>query len=208
MNILTGQPFLAAFTKENIVRELDGQGVFTTTYRLIYSGAPLYASMKITRMAPRDNRIIMGISIIDAQMKQHEQMMEIRRERDTMARMMALSEDYLSLYTLDPDTGRYVEYSATSEYESLGFAKTGDDFFRQGVVDGMKTVHPDDLPRYLQQFTREKVMKGIRENGVFKMQYRLMIGGDPKPVSLRIARFKEGNEEKLVAGVRAWRTRR
>ena len=61
--------FLASFTKENIMRELDEQGVFTSTYRLIDSGAPVYANMKLTRM-PGGNRIIMGISIIDAQMKQ------------------------------------------------------------------------------------------------------------------------------------------
>lgn len=30
--------FLAWFTKENIIRELDAQGVFTSTYRLIDTG--------------------------------------------------------------------------------------------------------------------------------------------------------------------------
>jgi len=35
-----------------------------------------------------------------------------------------------------------------------------------------------------------------------------VIGGEPKSVSLRISPFKDGGEEKLVAGVRAWRRRR
>ena len=63
------EAFLNNFTKENIIRELDEQGVFTTTYRLIDTGTPMYVNMKITRMSG-ENRIIMGISIIDAQMKQ------------------------------------------------------------------------------------------------------------------------------------------
>ena len=67
------EPFLTWFSKENILRELDAQGVFTTTYRLIDTGSPMYVTMKITRM-PGGNRIIIGISIVDAQMKQHEQL--------------------------------------------------------------------------------------------------------------------------------------
>ncbi len=65
-------PFLNLFSKENVIRELEAQGVFTTTYRLIDTGAPMYVNMKITRM-PGGNRIIMGISIIDAQMKKEQQ---------------------------------------------------------------------------------------------------------------------------------------
>ena len=67
------EPFLTWFSKENILRELDAQGVFTTTYRLIDTGSPMYVTMKITRM-PGGNRIIIGISIVDAQMKQREQL--------------------------------------------------------------------------------------------------------------------------------------
>jgi len=66
-------PFLKLFSKESVIRELDAQGVFTTTYRLIDTGCPMYVNMKITRM-PGGNRIIMGISIIDAQMKKEQQL--------------------------------------------------------------------------------------------------------------------------------------
>ena len=55
--------FLRVFTKENIIQELDHKGVFTTTYRLIDTGTPMYATIKATRM-PGGNRIIMGISIV------------------------------------------------------------------------------------------------------------------------------------------------
>ena len=61
------ETFLRLFTKENIVRDLDEHGVFTATYRLIDTGTPMYVNLKVTRM-PGGNRIIMGISIIDAQM--------------------------------------------------------------------------------------------------------------------------------------------
>ncbi len=43
------EAFLSRFTKENILRELEEQGVFTSTYRLVDNGTPTYVNMKITR---------------------------------------------------------------------------------------------------------------------------------------------------------------
>ena len=202
------ETFLAGFSKEKIIRELDTQGVYNATYRLIDTGVPMYVSMKITRMHPNGNRIIMGISIIDAQMRQSEHVHRIQRERDTLARVMALSEDYLSIYMIDPDTGSYVEYSASDEYKSLGLNKEGEDFFLRGIEDGKRNVYPADLSVYLTRFTRENIMREIQQAGAFTLQYRLVIKGEPKSVSLRISPFKDGSEEKLVAGIRAWRRRR
>ena len=56
--------FLAVFTKENIIRDLDERGVFTASYRLVDTGTPMYVNMKVTRMEPRGHRVIMGISIV------------------------------------------------------------------------------------------------------------------------------------------------
>ena len=196
--------FLAGFTKENIIRELNEQGVFTTTYRLIDSGEPLYASMKINRMESGSNRIIMGISIVDSQMKQNAERDRLLMEEEAYARILAMSGDYLTLYTVDPDTGHYFEFSATNKYEALGFEKEGDDFFRKGRIDGEKTVYHEDLPEYLARFTRESVLHEIREKGAFRMRYRLVIDGEPTPVVLKIVPVRERDGNKLIVGVREW----
>ncbi|MBQ7370991.1 MAG: hypothetical protein IJW67_03745, partial [Blautia sp.] len=201
------EAFLAKFTRENILRELDAQGVFTATYRLVDSGMPMYVNMKIMRMQPDGKHLIIGISTIDAQMKQEEMAERLRREAAAYARVMALSGNYLSLYTIEPETGGYTEYIATEEYESLGLAKVGDDFFRQGIIDGKKTVCPEDLSEYLREFKKEKVLSQIREKGVYHLRYRLMIKGEPKPVILKIVSVRELEGVRLVAGVREWKER-
>ncbi len=200
------QLFLDRFTKENIICELDEQGVFTTTYRLMDTGIPVYNNMKITRLH-RGNRIIIGISTVDAQMKLREQLQKAREERTSLARIMAISEDYLSLYAIHMDTGRYIEFTSSEEYETFGFAKEGDDFFLQGAEDGKKVVCPEDLPRYLEGFTKENVLREIDENGAFKLHYRLMLGEDLQPVTLKIVSYNEDPERQLLASVRAWQMR-
>ena len=182
--------------------------MFTMTYRLTENGTPVYANMKITRMQGSGNKAIMGVSIIDSQIRMKEKMENIQRERDALARVMAITEDYISLYSVDPETGKYIEYDSTEEYRSLGFARQGDDFFRQGVTDGKRTVDPEDLPAYLAGFTRENVLREIRENRIFKMHYRLIIRGESRRVTLKIAQYQEGTETRLFAGVRAWQERK
>jgi len=196
--------FFNAFSKEKILRELDRQGVFTATYRLMDTGTPMYVNMKVTRMQPDGRHIIMGISIVDSQMKQEAQLNDIRKERDTLARVMALSEDYLSLYTVHLDTGEYIEYNATGDYESLGFDKAGPDFFSQAVTNARASVYADDLPEFLERFTRENILEQIRREGSFRHHYRLVIQGTPRQVSLKIVPFTENDRTLLLVGVRAW----
>ena len=55
--------FLDRFTRENILRELDEQGVFNAAYRLIDTGRPIRAKMKITRTRPDESHLVIGVSI-------------------------------------------------------------------------------------------------------------------------------------------------
>ena len=119
----------------------------------------------------------------------------------TIASFQALSGNYIALYTVDPKTGAYLEYSVSADYESLGFEKEGADFFHKGIEDGKKAVYPDDLDAYLREFSKENVLRCARENGLFTMRYRLVIGGAPVDVMLRAALVREDGREKLIVGV-------
>ena len=192
---------LAAFSKEKVIQAIDRQGVFTAIYRLIDTGVPVYMNMKITRMRG-GNRIIMGISSIDAQMKQKEKFEKMQKERATLVRVMALSEGYLCLITVDPQTGRYVLYSSSEDFESLGATKEGEDLFRQSIIDSDLYCFPEDKKRFQEQFTKENVLREIRQHGRFTINYRLVIKDVPRPVTLKAALFKDGDEEKMVVGLR------
>ena len=202
------ESFLTSFTKENVVNELDRHGVYTTTYRLIESGKQVYASMKVTRLSAGSNQIIVGVSIIDSRMKDNEFMATIQRERDIINRITALSENYLSMFTIDPETGRYFEYDVTEEFASLGYGKEGGDFFKQAAIDAQTAFHPDDVPGFVEWIAKENIRKESEEHGSCTYSYRLMMHGEPQPVSLRIALVHESDGDRLVAGVRAWKIRK
>jgi hypothetical protein len=163
--------------------------------------------MKATRLQPDGKRIIIGISTIDAHMKQKEHYEALQRERDALTRILAISDGYIALYTVDMKTDHYIELSASKELDSLQTAKEGPDFFKQALIDVEKHIYPDDFKEFYDKFSKEKVLDAIREKGSFTLNYRLMINGKPKRVLLKAGMINEGLGGKIVIGVRAWRQR-
>ena len=171
------ESFVRSFTKENVLHALEAQGSFTLTYRLLMDGEPVYVNMKAVRMNTDDHHIIIGVNNINAQMKEKQALERLEEERTTYARISALSGDYICIYTVDPVTDRYVEYNASADYENLELEKSGEDFFRAARRNSAHTIYSEDLDLLMSSFTKENVLKEIRDSGVFELQYRLMIQG-------------------------------
>lgn len=194
------EPFLNLFTKENVVRDLDAQGVFTTTYRSTDTGTPMYVNMKITRMHG-GNRIILGVSNIDSRMKHLAEEKRLRQEKVSLGRVAALAPDYIVLYTIDPQTGQYIQYSPSNAFAKIGLAQQGEDFFADVVLDAPKAIAPEDMERHLRVLTKDNMIREIKKNGFFTHHYRIVMDGKYVPVSLRATMVEEDDAVKIILGV-------
>ena len=66
--------FLAAFTKENILTEVERSGIFTLLYRVMMDGQPLHIQLKAAMVEEREGRrLVVGLNNIDAQVRQQEE---------------------------------------------------------------------------------------------------------------------------------------
>ena len=193
--------FRQAFTKENIVRAMREEGHFTLTYRLLMDGKATYVNMKAMPMQRDARHIIIGVSNVDAQMQQKEALARIQAEQISYARIAALSGDFICIYTVDPSTDRYTEYSVSRDYEGLGLAKQGEDFFNASKRDSIRALYEEDIPHFLATFNKENVMQEIRRNGLYELKYRLNMNGVPTWVMLKAAMMEEKDGAILVVGI-------
>ena len=193
--------FVKAFTKENVMSLMDEQGAFVISYRQLVDGEPRHMLLKAVRIDDGAH-IIVGVSDVDAQMRQRDELERMKSERAAYARITALSDEYICVYIVDPETGRYEEYSATGEYEGLGLAKEGDAFFERARVESERVLLADDLEMLNERFTEENVLGAIERDGSFALNYRLLIDGDPTEVVLKAVRVEEGVGSRLIIGVR------
>ncbi len=193
--------FIKSFTKENMLKTLDEHGKFTLTYRLLMDGVPTYVNMKAVRMRTDKAHIIIGVSNVDAQMRQKEEMARIQAEQITYSRINALMRGNICIYTVDPVTDHYIEYSATSDYAGLGLAKEGDDFFDVSRVESARLVFDEDREKFQAMLTKERVMEAIEKNGLFAFQYKMLLEGKPTYVELKAAMVEERDGPQLIVGV-------
>jgi len=195
--------FLAVFTKENIQRTLDGHRAFTLSYRLMVDDAPTWVSMKATRLKDGDgNHIIIGVSNIDAQMRQQAEYRQAEKIRITYSRVaQALAGDYFSIYVVDPSTDHFIEYSATEQYDELGIEKSGEDFFNLSRRNIERVIYPGDRDRFVGTFSKEKIMDILERDGSFTMKYRLMFGEEPVYVSMKATLLEDKEGRYLIIGV-------
>ena len=196
------EAFVKAFTKKNVLRELDEQGTFMLTYRIANNGYPFYVCMKVMRMQKNGKYIIVGVSNIDSQMKQREQLEKARQEKLLYSRLMALSGDYICIYFIDLKTDHYTEYNSSSDYEKLGIAKQGEDFFATSRKNADTAISAEDRATFKERFNKEFVLSEIAKKDICTMHHHLLIDGKATPVNLRMVLVKEDGEDKLIVGVR------
>ena len=66
--------FMHAFTRENVLSEIERTGLFVLTYRLIIQEKPVYIQLKCAVVEePEGRRLIVGINDVDAQVKQEQE---------------------------------------------------------------------------------------------------------------------------------------
>ena len=193
--------FLTAFTKENVQSALRKYGAFNYTYRLMIDGNPRYVSMKAVRMENDENRIIIGINNVDAGVRQRETIERLKAETATFNRVSVLMGDFVFIYTVDPETSRYLEYSCASEYAGLGVPTEGEDFFLDSIRESSGRVYEEDLDYFMKEFSREKILKKTKQGEIFTMEYRLRLGDVVEKVGLRAGIVEEKDGPQLIVGL-------
>ena len=195
------EDFVTAFTKENILQTLNHANQFFLNYRLMVNNVPTYVRMRASRMKEDMDHIVIGVLNIDEQMKQQEAAERIKAERTTYTRISALSGDFIVIYTVNPETKHYIEYSGSNEFDSLGISKEGDNFFEQSLQNAQSSIHPADLPKFNSMFSEENIMESVRKNGIFTINYRLVLNGEPIYVEMKAAMIEEKDGPQLIVGV-------
>ena len=195
--------FLEIFTKENLMRELDKNGTFTVSYRLVFDGVPTWVNMKATRMIDKnDPHIVIGVNNIDTQMKRQEEFEHARKQSLTYSRIVqALSKDYYSIYMVNTETDEFVEYSSSAAYQELQVEQSGVDFFEECRRNVIRLVHPDDLKKALVVWEKDKILAEIKDGRPFSVTYRLMFDANAVYINCKVIRMSGEDAKYIVIGI-------
>lgn len=196
------EAFVKAMDRTFLNEALDRAPVFEMTYRRIKDGRTFYVLMRVSRVEDDRRFVVIAVSDIDELMKKRmaeERMME---ERIVYARLHALTGNFICVYVVDPETGRYREFSATNYYtETFAQAKEGVHFFETVREAARQFNDPADLSRFLAAFTKENVMAEVERSGIFTLGYRILMEGKPLHVQMKAAMVEEKEGPRLIVGL-------
>ena len=196
------QGFIKVFTKENILKQIEETGTFVHVYRLVKFGIPYYVNMKAVQMTRNKKYLIIGVSNVDAQVKEQKLLAQARQNQIVYSRLMALSGDYLCIYVINPEDNSYIEFQGSNDFGTLEIPKEGKDFFDDTQKNAEHAVAEEDREVFKRRHTKECIMKDIEKDGVFISSHHLLINNERVKISLRCVLAQENGENRLIMGMR------
>ena len=186
--------FLEVFTKENVLHEVDNNGSFSITYRMLMEGGAKYVMMKAARLDAR--HIVIGTSNINA---------EVQRRKAAMVRSsvaQALSSDYFLIFYIDTKTDRYIEYRPTESDTELDMEQGREDFFNTSRESIFTNVCEESREQVRRLFDKEHLLELLRENGSYTVDYRYLMNGVPTYIHMKASRMADRDDPHIVLGLR------
>ena len=193
---------LKALDRKTLEKALEDGKPFKMTFREYVDDEVKYVSMDVTRMQDDDRFFILTITDVDEQMKHYKAAQQMEEEQISYGRISALSGDYLCIYVVEPDTGKYREYTSTAGFDAFAIPDEGDNFFSDFRENSIKLVYPEDQNRVFTALTMNNVLEEVGKNGIFTLSYRLLMKDeDPRYVQMKAAIVYEKDGRRLVVGV-------
>ena len=176
--------FLAAFTRENVLAEIERNGIFTLGYRLMMDGQPLHVQMSAAIVEEKEGpRLIVGLNNIDAQYRQQEADREIARQKEIYDQITSsLAAQYDTLYYVDIASSAYTEISSTNAFKKLNVPTAGDDFFAESRRSLRKYAHPEDLEKALSLHYKDVMLENLKNRSSFSTSWRMVVNGQVKHI--------------------------
>ena len=183
-----------ALNKKVLLAALAEHGSFSMDYRLVIDGAARYYRMKAIPAETGEGfrHVIVGVSDVDAQITHAQRTLAEQQNLSSFPRIsQALAQDYFIIYYVDVETDYFIEYSAGDDFSRIGIEKQGEDFFNLSRRNLPRFVCAEDVPGFLEVFTKEHILHEVDTRGSFSITYRMMLDGEPKYVMMKAARLDE-----------------
>ncbi len=189
--------------KEALLSQLVVGSHFSMTYRLMIDGKPVFYNLKAVCTDAHDGcHIVIGVSNVDAAMQQAldgEKAAAKQLEFFTIAK--ALAADYFSIYYVDTETDRFIEYSPDEKNRSLEIERSGEDFFRTSCENMERVAYPADRETICAALEKKTLLQELEKNGTFTLRCRMMFDGSPAYVSMKVTRMTDDDGRYIVIGL-------
>jgi len=104
---------------------------------------------------------------------------DVMNSRSLDAILLALFENYESIYDVNAATGAYHCYHESEVFQELQLESSGDDFFAAARKNAERAIYPPDRDYVNKMLSYDAMMDGLKNEKYYSFVYRVMLDGKP-----------------------------
>ncbi len=99
------------------------------------------------------------------------------RDKDTYDNIATiLAEGYEVMFYIDINTGEFLEFSKSSQYDSMDVPTAGKDFYAETRANALRYAHPDDREFAESLYYKDVMVNNLEGRKSFSYKYRIKVG--------------------------------
>ena len=183
--------------KMTLLENLLTSGSVSLRYRQFINGRYQYMSMRAVLPKNDSHHIVIGVYNIDDQVRR---MRSLHEESETFNKIInALSRKYEIIYYINLETNEYKSFNSSPDYDNLNTSKFGDDFFSDTKQSIKHEIYYEDYRDVAEAMDKDNFIERLGDEGMFTLNYRLMLDNRPQYMALFAVRMKEDPRFVVIA---------
>jgi diguanylate cyclase (GGDEF)-like protein len=164
------------YTKETMLKNLEGRKSYSYKYRLIIDGRPRYFRFTVMR-AVDDRHLVLYEKDIDDEITAENIRIEKQKKQVTFSKIAeSLAANYDVLYYVNTENSDFISYECKNIYGRLDMTKSGDDFFKEAEKDVENIVHKNDRDMVHEFLDRDRLADVFKHHKRCSIDYRITVG--------------------------------
>ncbi len=111
----------------------------------------------------------------------------------------SLAADYFELFYVNLYTDEYILYCSDMSKGEFTERLRGKNFFGDGRKLALKCLYKSDRADFMEEFTKEKILQGLNEQGRCTLAYRVVQKGKPVYFGIKVMRMSNDEHHIIVA---------
>lgn len=180
------------YTKETMLKNLEGRKSYSYKYRLIIDGRPRYFRFTVMR-AVDDRHLVLYEKDIDDEITAENIRIEKQKKQVTFSKIAeSLAANYDVLYYVNTENSDFISYECKNIYGRLDMTRSGDDFFKEAEKDVEIIVHKNDRDMVHEFLDRDRLADVFKHHKRCSIDYRITAGKKSYYVRMTVRKTADG----------------
>ena len=186
------------YTKENMLKLLEGKRSHTYKYRVVINGKVRYF-MFLLMLAKDGKHFVLCDKDIQDNLDKEKAIRDKQEKIVTFGHIAeSLAANYDVIYYVNIEDSSYVGYNTRNIYGQLEVERAGDDFFGESLKNSQLLIHPQDRYKFEELVNRDYLLTNLDKKRQLTLEYRMIVNDVAKHTRL-IARKSSDKEYFILA---------